>query len=266
MSQPLAEELAARVAKLESKVRRDRTIALGALAILFATAQAAPSGTSGSQPITVRGANSSTQLTASGIVISDGSGKTRIYVGFDSEGRPSVDMRDASGQLRQTLYLASAQSAPVMRQFDANGKERLSAFIGTTTGAGEFAVYGSDENVRGYLVGGEGGGYMAFNDGRKVERLWLGVTTKNQPDMELYDPAGKRRIAAFIGGDTGKPELAVYGSDENARGYLVGEDAGAYFGIKDSSATSRAYIGLETSGTFGMFVNNSTGQTIWRQP
>jgi hypothetical protein len=281
----LAEDLAARVAKLESKVRRDRTIALGALAILFVTAQSSPS----QQPLKVSGPNSTTEVTAAGIVISDANGKQRIYVGFDSEGRPSVDMRDATGQLRETLYLAKEQSAPAMRQFDSNGKarteigvatsgnpsiklmdqnekERLSAFIGSKTNAGEFAVWGPDENVRGYLVAGDGGGYLALNDGSKIERVWLGVTSKNQPDLELYDTAGKRRVAAFIGAETAKPEFAVYGADEEARGYLVGEDAGAYFGIKDSAKTSRAYVGLEASGTFGMFVNNSSGQTIWRQP
>ena len=47
---------------------------------------------------------------------------------------------------------------------------------------------------------------------------------------------------------------------------LVREFPGVIAGIKDSAKVSRAYVGLETSGVFGIFINNSAGQTTWRQP
>src|SRR5579872_4138694 len=121
----MSSELAARVARLESKVKRDRTIALAALAILFATAQSAPSST----PLSVRGSTASTQVTASGVIVRDANGQQRVFIGLDSEGRPSIDLRDSTGKLRQTLFLTSGNSSPTFRQFDANGTTRLEAYL-----------------------------------------------------------------------------------------------------------------------------------------
>jgi hypothetical protein len=207
----------ARVARLERAVRRDRTIALAALAILFATAQSAPSST----PFSVRGQEASTQVTASGVVVRDAKGQRRVFIGLDSEGRPSIDLRDAAGKLRQTVFLASGGDAPTFRQFDAAGTTRLEAYLSSP---GEF------------------------------------------PNFRLLDSNGKRRLSAFIGSDTGNPEFGVFGSDEQARAYLVGEDKGAYFDIRDAAKTIRAQIGLYPEGDFGMFLKNASGQTIWREP
>ncbi|MGH7662646.1 MAG: hypothetical protein ACRENA_17225 [Vulcanimicrobiaceae bacterium] len=209
-------ELAARVARLESSVKRDRTIAIAALAILFATAQSAPSST----PLSVRGQQASTQVTASGLVVRDSNSQLRVFIGLDSEGRPSVDLRDSTGKLRQTLFLTSGDSSPTLRQFDATGTTRLEAYLSSP---GEF------------------------------------------PNFRLLDKNGKRRLSAFIGSDSGNPELGVFGSDEQARAYLVGEDRGAYFDIRDASKTIRAQMGVYPEGGFGMFLANSSGQTTWRQ-
>lgn len=209
-------ELAARVARLEAKVKRDRTIALAALAILFATAQSAPSST----PLSVRSQQASTQVTASGVVVRDANGQQRVFIGLDSEGRPSIDLRDGTGKLRQTLFLTSGNSAPTFRQFDASGTTRLEAYLSIP---GEY------------------------------------------PNLRLLDNNGKRRLSAFIGSDTGNPEIGVFGSDEQARGYLVAEDKGAYFDIRDASKTIRAQMGVYPEGGFGIFLANASGQTTWRQ-
>jgi hypothetical protein len=209
--------LDARVARLERTVRRDRTIALAALAILFATAQSAPSST----PLSVRSQEASTEVTASGVVVRDAKGQQRLFVGLDSKGRPSVDLRDAAGKLRQTIFLASGGDAPTFRQFDAAGTTRLEAYLSSP---GEF------------------------------------------PNFRLLDSNGKRRLSAFIGSDTGNPEFGVFGSDEQARAYLVGDDRGAYFDIRDASKTIRAQMGIYPEGDFGMFLANASGQTIWREP
>ena len=209
------QELQKRVARLESAARRDRTIALAALAILFATAQ-----TTSSEPVTVRGANGNAQLTASGVVITDASNQQRMFVGIDSEGRPSVDLRDSTGKLRETLFLTSGDSAPTFRLFDAAGTDRMEEFLG--------------------------------KDGF--------------PNIRLLDANGKRRLSAFIGYDTGNPEFAVYGSDEEARGYLVGPDCGAYFDLRDGSKNFRAHMGTYPDCSFGIFLRNQAGQNQWAVP
>lgn len=210
-----ASELVARVARLESMAKRDRTIALAALAILFATAQSAPSST----PLSVRSTQASTQVTASGVVVRDSSGQQRVFIGLDSDGRPSIDLRDGAGKLRQTLFLTSESSSPAFRQFDASGTTRLEAYL---TSPGEF------------------------------------------PTFRILDNNGKRRLSAFIGSD-GNPEFGVFGSDEQARAYLVGQDRGAYFDIRDASKTIRAQFGIYPDGGFGMFLANASGQTVWHQ-
>jgi len=209
------QELKRRIGRLESTVKRDRTIALAALAILFATAQ-----TSGTSPVIVRDQNGSAQLTASGVVIRDASNQQREFIGLDSEGRPSVDLRDGTGKLRETLFLTSGDFAPTFRLFDSKGTDRMEEFLG--------------------------------KDGF--------------PNIRLLDANGKRRLSAFIGYDTGDGEFAVYGSDEEARGYLVGPDCGAYFDIKDGSKNFRAHMGTYPDCSFGMFLRNQSGQNQWAVP
>lgn len=211
-----ADELVKRVARLESTVRRDRTIALAALAILFATAQTSSS----SEPVMVRGQNGSTQMTATGMVIRDSAGQQRIFVGMDAEGRPSVDLRDTAGKLRATMFLTSESQAPTIREFDSTGTERMDAYLS--------------------------------KDGF--------------PNFRMNDANGKRRLSAFIGYDTGNPEIAVYGADEEARGYLVGEDCGAYFDIRDQAKNFRAHMGTYPDCSFGMFLRNQAGQNVWAVP
>lgn len=209
-------ELAARVARLESTVKRDRAIALAALAILFATAQSAPSST----PLSVHGSRASTQVTADGVVVRDANNQQRLFIGLDSEGRPSVDLRDSAGKLRQTIFLTSENNSPTFRQFDASGTTRLEAYLSVP---GEF------------------------------------------PNFRLLDSNGKRRLSAFIGSDSGNPEFGVFGSDEQARAYMVAEDRGGYFDIRDASKTIRAQMGIYPDGGFGLFLANASGQTTWRQ-
>lgn len=209
------QELQKRVARLESTVRRDRTIALAALAILFATAQ-----TTSTEPVTVRGPNGSAQLTASGVVILDASNQQRAFFGLDSEGRPSVDLRDGSGKLRGTLFLTSGDFEPTFRLFDSAGTDRMEEFVG--------------------------------KDGF--------------PNIRLLDANGKRRLSAFIGYDTGNGEFAVYGSDEEPRGYLVGPDCGAYFDLRDANKAFRAHMGTYPDCSFGIFLRNQSGQNQWAVP
>lgn len=208
-------ELQKRVARLEATVRRDRLIALAALAVLFATAQ-----TSSTQPVVVQGSNGSAQLTATGLVVRDSSGQQREFVGLDSEGRPSVDLRDTTGKLRESLFLTTVDFAPNFRLFDAAGTDRMEGFLG--------------------------------KDGF--------------PNFRLLDANGKRRLSAFIGYDTGNPEFAVYGSDEEARGYLVGPDCGAYFDVRDQAKNFRAHMGTYPDCTFGIFLRNESGQNQWAVP
>src|SRR5579875_1252836 len=120
-----AQELAARVARLEATIRRQRIVGLGVLAILFATAQTSSS----TQPFTVQGSNGSVQVTGSGISVRDSGGQQRVFIGLDSGGRPSIDLRDSTGTLRQSMFLVSDTSAPTFRQFDTSGNTRMEQFL-----------------------------------------------------------------------------------------------------------------------------------------
>ena len=117
-------DLDARVARLERGSRRDRAIGFAVLALLFVTAQAP-----GSTPVTTSAAytvrdasGASSTLSATGLTVRDAKGNVRVFEGIDSGGRPSLDMHDTAGTLRESMYLLDG--VPKLRLFDTNGKRR----------------------------------------------------------------------------------------------------------------------------------------------
>jgi hypothetical protein len=213
-----AERLERRLSGIERSTRRDRLIGLGVLALLFASAQAPAPPAAG--PVTVRdAAGASATLSASGLVIRDAAGKTRAFAGIDSEGRPSFDLSDAKGTLRQTMFLLDG--VPQLRQFDGAGTMRATMNLNSTSGDGEFDVRDDKEKIR---------------------------------------------LAVFRGGQSGNPEIALYGSDEKPRAYLATDDASPYLVMRDASGGTRVYVGGYTNGNIGIDIRNASNGTLWSAP
>jgi len=202
--------LTQRISRLERIARRDRVLALGALALALATAQApAPRA---QPPLTVRDAAGNTaSLSAVGLSVRDSSRTLRIDTGLDASGYPSVDLYDGSGTIRQAMYLL--KDRPVLRQFDKAGKRRAELFVASDTENGEFALrdatdttrlavflgtknlpelalYGSDAKVRAYFSSDDSGPYLVMKDAQAVSRVNAGQYSSGKMGMDVRDAAG----------------------------------------------------------------------------
>ncbi|HTW84066.1 MAG TPA: hypothetical protein VMD91_08380 [Candidatus Sulfotelmatobacter sp.] len=206
---PFSETLHARVTRLERGSRRDRAVVLGVVVLAMLTAQAPSS--SGPQvsttPITVTNAGGqSTTLSATGITVSDAQHRLRMVVGLDDQGRPSVDLRDAGGTLRESMYLF-AGSNPTLRQFDSNSKRRLEvrlteasnpevqlldpneklrgAFFIGASGRPQLGLYGSDERLRAYLATDDQFPFLVMNDANGQSRVNIGGFANGTIGMDV---------------------------------------------------------------------------------
>jgi len=195
MEHASTEHLDRRIGRLERSSRRDRFIGLAVMLVLVATAQA-PAGPA-STPIIVRDATgASATLTSAGLVVRDAAGRTRVFAGLDSDGKPSFDLSDATGRLRETLYLVDG--TPALRQFDAAGKSRTElaldpksngelllrddqqkirlALFQRSVGAGDpqIQLYGSDGKDRATFSTDDDSPYLIMKDGAGGTRVYMG--------------------------------------------------------------------------------------------
>ena len=187
-------DLSARVARLESSSRRDRAIVVAVAVLALATAQA-PAPTAQSTPVVVRDATGvSATLTAKGLTVRDAAGHERTFVGIDADNRPSVDLGDSAGQLRESMYLLN--ELPVLRQFDKAGKRRAEirldanndgellindaaeklrlALFRTSGGDPQLGLYGSDEKLRAYFSTDDASPYLVMRDNAGTTRVYAG--------------------------------------------------------------------------------------------
>ena len=203
-----------RISKLESSSRRDRVIGLAMLALAFATAQApappAAPGTAG--PVVVRDATGGTAtLTASGLTVRDKNGRERSFTGIDSEGKPSLDLSDDTGRLRESMYLLDG--VPILRQFDSAGKRRAEiridntgdgelllsdqteklrlALFRTSKGDPQLGLYGSDEKLRAYFSTDDDSPYLVMKDRTAQTRVYVGGYTDGKIGIDVRDTANK---------------------------------------------------------------------------
>ena len=204
--------LRARIARLERAARRDRAFALGAIAILLATAQApAPPPAATPQAVVTDASGANARIGAFGLTVRDASGVLRVDASIDSGGYPSLDEYDAKGKLREAAYLIDGR--PVFRQFDANGKRRGEIFLAADTENGEFVsrdaseatrvaafigdkglpelgMYGSDGNVRAYLASDDAGPYLVMLDAAKQTRVTIGQYTDGAFGIDVRSSTG----------------------------------------------------------------------------
>jgi len=203
-------DLTSRVARLESSSRRDRAIVAAVAIIALATAQTdGPSSpaTATSTPIVVRDASGSATLSARGLTIRDATGKERAFVGVDVDSRPSVDLSDTSGKLRESMYLLN--ELPVLRQFDKTGKRRAEirldasndgelllndaneklrlALFRTTGGDPQLGLYGSDEKLRAYFSTDDDSPYLVMRDRSGTTRVYAGGYKDGKIGLDVRD-------------------------------------------------------------------------------
>jgi len=217
---------AVRVARLEASRLLSRAVVAGVAILAFATAQTS-SGGSTSAPIVVRDASgASATLTAQGVTVRDAAGNRRMFAGVDSDGFPSVDLSDAKGQLRQSMYLlpgladnGSKVEFPILRQFDANGKRRAEMRLDVAQD-GELLLNDASETIRAALFRTKGG----------------------------------------------DPQLGLYGTDAKLRAFFSTDDDSPYLVMRDRGGTNRVYAGGYTDGSIGMAIRNAANVVVWKAP
>jgi hypothetical protein len=199
-------DLTTRVARLESSSRRDRAIVVAVAMLALATAQApAPPP---STPFVVRDATGvSATLSARGLTVRDAAGNVRTFVGVDADNRPSVDLADSTGQLRESMYLLN--ELPVLRQFDKTGKRRAEirldagedgelllndaaeklrlALFRTKSGDPQLGLYGSDEKLRAYFSTDDASPYLVMRDNAGTTRIYAGGYTDGKIGLDVRD-------------------------------------------------------------------------------
>jgi hypothetical protein len=186
-----------RLARVERSARRDRVVALGVLALFLASAQA-PATSGPGAPVTVRDASgASATLTAAGLVVRDAAGHERAFAGVDKDQRPSFDLSDEKGTLRQTMFLADG--VPQLRQFDIKGNERTALYLGDTTGDGELDILDEHEAIRLALFRGaqNGNPELALYGSDQKPRAFL-ATDDQSPYLVMHDDSGATRV--YVGG------------------------------------------------------------------
>jgi hypothetical protein len=206
VEQSSAPDLAVRVARLERSSRRDRTIVLAVALLALATAQT-PGG--GSAPVVIRDASGSATLTSQGLTVRDAAGFKRTFIGIDEDKRPSVDLGDSTGRLRESMYLLN--ELPVLRQFDTAGKRRAEirldasndgelllsdsaeklrlALFRTTKGDPQLGLYGTDEKLRAYFSTDDDSPYLVMRDSAATTRVYAGGYTGGKIGMDVRDAA-----------------------------------------------------------------------------
>jgi len=209
--------LLARIERLERRARRDRVLALGALVVALATAQAPPPPASlAPSSLGVRGADgTSALLDGAGLTVRSAAGVAQLYAGLDTTGSPYVSEADANGHQRESLFLYD-NGAPGLRQFDAahvvrtdvylasgadptihlsnaQGVAQASLFIGDK-GLPEFDVRNTHGDAVGYLSADDQGAFLNMRDpslnvrtyaGQYTDGTW-GVDVRNATNTNLF--------------------------------------------------------------------------------
>lgn len=211
MSISPAVDLSARVIRLERASRRDRLVALAVFALFFATAQAPANSPADSRPLVVRSASTVATLAADGLHVRDAAGNERVFAGVDSANRPSLDLHDSNGKLRESMYLLS--DVPVLRLFDANDKRRAE-----------------------FRLDGTGDGNLYLNDANEKARLRLYRTSNGDPQVGLY--GSDEKLRAYFSTDDSSPYLVMRDASGTTRVYVGGYTDGKIgVDVRDASNT-----------------------------
>lgn len=216
MTTPLDDEVAllAHVERLERRVQRDRTLALGVLALLLVTASTpAPAAPSTPSSLAVHAADgASAVIDGSGLSVASAAGTKRFGAGIDTTGAPAATEFDTAGQARQTLFLfqnggpalsqydaahvsraelyLADNGAPTMHLYNPQGIARLAFFIGDK-GVPEFNVRNSRGVTMGYMSDNDQGGYVVLRDPTPATRAYIGQYTDGTWGIDVRNSANQ---------------------------------------------------------------------------
>lgn len=188
--------LAVRVGRLERRARIDRACALGALALMLATAQAS------TPPLTVAGTGTTASIHADGLRVAVGA--TTQFAARIKDGAPAVDEMQSNGQLRQSLFLV--QETGAFRQFTTAGKRALGLEV-ALDGTPLVRLFGSDG---------------------VSSRLGFEIDTSKRPVLRVNNAAGT--LMGMIATDDDGPYMIAKDASGATRAY-VGQYSDLSFGI-----------------------------------
>lgn len=233
------------VSRLEALERQNRHLKAGGFAIAAAIVAAVFIGAAeqaSTQPITIKDASGHrVRIDATGVTVYDSSSR-RAFVGLDDKGRPSLDLRDKDGTLRQSVYL-STDGYPDLIQADEKGNDRLWFYLSKP---------GNNPNFK-------------LLDTKGTERANYYIGTEGEPELRLLDSSGTERAAFYIGYETHSPEITLEGPDGKERVAVSGQST-PFFRITDNSNQQRAFLGIYDDGNAGAFTKNASGTTTWSAP
>jgi hypothetical protein len=194
MSGPASlESLASRLERIERENRGWRIGGILAAGVAVAALLMGATQNSRTGPLTIEGTGGkSIRIDGDKLVFYDGSGKARLWEGYDS-GQPYVDLNDSTGKNRISMYLAPS-GLGVFRISNGSG-HRLIRLEETTERVGQLLLNGSDENERAVIVGSDKP-FFRVTDGAGQARAFFGLYTDQTAGAFLKNGSGKTTWSA----------------------------------------------------------------------
>jgi hypothetical protein len=176
------------------------------------------------------------RINADGFHLYDAHGTTQLVLGESSKDHPILAYYDESGAQRMWVGYSSY---PYVDMAGSNGKDLIELT--------------ADSRPR-----------LMFYDTTATERLYVGMTTENDPLVRMYSTQGKQTMA-LEGQD--KPFLRFNQGDGTERGYFgVATEGSSLMKLFNPDGTERVFAGVYTDGTSGFSAYNSSGTATWSSP
>lgn len=135
----------------------------------------------------------------------------RIFTGVDADNRPSIDLHDSKGTIRESMYLLN--DLPVLRLFDASAKRRAElrldssqdgellindaneklrlALFRTSNGDPQIGLYGTDEKLRAFFSTDDASPYLVMRDAAGTTRVYAGGYKDGTIGIDVRDASNK---------------------------------------------------------------------------
>ena len=250
--------LEARIDRLERAYRRASTAALvlGALiAITALTGQAASAPTVIGNP---RGTHIA--LMPTGIKVYDKSGKARIILAIDSDGRPELDL--LAGKGTKLVALDAESAGGVLRTKDASGNVR--ALLGPyTEESSALQIWDTAGTIAVEIGSSAYGGRARFYDGKGKTRSTVGLLSNGSAGFNGYDAAGQERVVLGISPKGNAAGLIVEKEDGKVVVDVHGATNGGLVDLRDGLGTRRAALGMTSTGIGAMSVFGPSGKELF---